>query len=77
VQQSGISNFSAFIGNLPIMLKTRFCHLARPEIVEEDAAQYDECQFDQGGYFIINGAEKVVVAQVRCLQGPQTCLLCR
>jgi DNA-directed RNA polymerase II subunit RPB2 len=54
---------------MPIMLKTRFCHLARPEIMEEDPAQYGECQFDQGGYFIINGAEKVVVAQV-CTTNP-------
>ena len=65
VQQSAANTFSAFIGNMPIMLKTRFCHLARPEIMEEDPAQYGECQFDQGGYFIINGAEKVVIAQVR------------
>ena len=57
---------------MPIMLKTRFCHLAREEIAEEEAAQYGECQFDQGGYFIINGAEKVVIAQVRAILVLQT-----
>lgn len=56
--------FQAFIGNLPMMLKARFCHLAREGIVENDPAAHGECQFDMGGYFIINGAEKVVIAQV-------------
>ena len=64
VRQSGAHTFSAFIGNMPVMLRTRFCHLMRSEILQEDPAAWGECQFDQGGYFIINGAEKVVIAQV-------------
>lgn len=56
---------AVFVGNLPIMLRSAFCHLSREGIVEVDPATHGECQYDQGGYFIINGAEKVVIAQVR------------
>ena len=65
IHESETNEFRAFIGNLPIMLKSSFCHLCRDGILEDDPANYGECQFDQGGYFIINGAEKVVIAQVR------------
>lgn len=55
---------AVFVGNLPIMLRSAFCHLSREGIMEVDPATHGECQFDQGGYFVINGAEKVVIAQV-------------
>lgn len=64
IHESEANEFRAFIGKLPIMLKSSFCHLCRDGILEDDPANYGECQFDQGGYFIINGAEKVVIAQV-------------
>ncbi len=52
-------NFVAEIGKIPIMLKSRYCNLhgmSREELIKkgEDAS-------DPGGYFIINGTEKVVV----------------
>lgn len=62
---SDIQSVGVFIGNLPIMLKSAFCHLSREGIQDLDPATHGECQYDQGGYFIINGAEKVVIAQVR------------
>ncbi|WBW72373.1 RNA polymerase II complex subunit Rpb2 [Schizosaccharomyces osmophilus] len=52
-----------FIGKIPIMLRSTFCILNGVS----DAELYDlnECPYDQGGYFIINGSEKVIIAQER------------
>jgi DNA-directed RNA polymerase II subunit RPB2 len=51
------------IGRLPIMLKSSCCSLRnRPD---EELFAHDECPYDQGGYFIINGSEKVLIAQER------------
>ncbi|KAI0470649.1 DNA-dependent RNA polymerase 2 rpb140 [Xylariaceae sp. FL0804] len=52
-----------FIGKLPVMVKSRACHLSRQD--EEGLHTLQECPYDQGGYFIINGSEKVLIAQER------------
>lgn len=52
-----------FIGKLPMMVKGAYCHLKR--LSEEDLFLVNECPYDQGGYFIINGSEKVLIAQER------------
>ena len=52
-----------FIGKLPIMLKSRFCLLK--DLGEQELYNWGECPYDQGGYFIINGSEKVLIAQER------------
>lgn len=52
-----------FIGKLPIMVKSKICHLAKQD--EEDLFILNECPYDQGGYFVINGSEKVLIAQER------------
>jgi DNA-directed RNA polymerase subunit B len=52
--------FKTQIGNLPIMLKSKYCHLkgkSRDELIN-----MGEDPEDPGGYFIINGTEKVIVA---------------
>tara|TARA_B100000795_G_scaffold253626_1_gene223929 strand:- start:10 stop:3633 length:3624 start_codon:yes stop_codon:yes gene_type:complete len=49
------------IGKIPIMLKSDFCVL-NDRTTESDKDK-GECPFDTGGYFIVNGAEKVVVSQ--------------
>lgn len=52
-----------YIGKLPVMVKSSVCHLRG----EDDDALFllNECPYDQGGYFIINGSEKVLIAQER------------
>lgn len=45
-----------FLGKLPIMVKSKFCNL-------HDSSNNDECIYDHGGYFIINGSEKVIICQ--------------
>lgn len=52
-----------FIGKLPMMLKAKYCHLRG--LKEQDLYNWSECPYDQGGYFIINGSEKVLIAQER------------
>mmetsp|Transcript_35761 Transcript_35761/g.114494 ORF Transcript_35761/g.114494 Transcript_35761/m.114494 type:complete len:960 (+) Transcript_35761:23-2902(+) len=52
-----------FLGYIPIMLRSRFCVLT--EKSDKELCELGECIYDQGGYFIINGSEKVVVAQER------------
>lgn len=48
---------------MPIMLKSKFCHLHG--LSEAELVRKNECPYDLGGYFIINGVEKVVIAQER------------
>ncbi|KAI3386255.1 hypothetical protein SNEBB_000353 [Seison nebaliae] len=49
------------IGRIPVMLKSKFCRLASINRVE--LMEANECPLDPGGYFIINGSEKVLIAQ--------------
>ncbi|KAL1233681.1 DNA-directed RNA polymerase II subunit [Trichinella spiralis] len=50
-----------FIGKIPIMLRSTYCLLNR--LSERDLTDLNECPLDPGGYFIINGSEKVLIAQ--------------
>lgn len=52
-----------FIGKIPIMIRSKFCALSNKN--DRDRVDVKECIYDQGGYFIINGGEKVIVAQER------------
>jgi DNA-directed RNA polymerase beta subunit len=45
---------------VPIMLQSSYCML-HGKLIEE----YGECGYDQGGYFIVNGTEKVLINQER------------
>ncbi len=49
------------IGKIPIMLKSLYCLLHG--LNDRDLAELNECPLDPGGYFIINGSEKVLIAQ--------------
>ncbi|XP_042502979.1 DNA-directed RNA polymerase II subunit RPB2-like isoform X2 [Macadamia integrifolia] len=50
-----------FIGKVPLMLRSSYCTLY--QCSEKDLTELGECPYDQGGYFIINGSEKVLIAQ--------------
>ncbi|KRX04818.1 hypothetical protein PPERSA_06452 [Pseudocohnilembus persalinus] len=49
--------------DMPIMVRSSLCCLH--DLQPSTRIDYGECQLDQGGYFIINGSEKVIVAQER------------
>ncbi len=48
------------IGNLPVMLKSKLCVLS--QLTQEELIEHGEDPSDSGGYFIVNGSERVVVA---------------
>ena len=50
-------------GRIPIMVQSKYCQLRKNDGVNQE--QYGECRYDMGGYFLINGNEKVVVSQER------------
>lgn len=45
------------------MLQSQFCIL--DNLSEKDMYELNECPYDKGGYFVINGSEKVLIAQER------------
>lgn len=55
--------FDLPLGRIPIMLKSMRCNLQGRD--EDVLPRLNECPHDQGGYFIINGTEKVMIAQER------------
>ena len=57
-----IKNFPKInIGSIPIMIHSKRCILHRLDSVK--LSELGECPYDQGGYFIINGKEKVIISQ--------------
>lgn len=48
---------------IPVMIRSSQCHLS--DCNEQNIIRNKECMYDQGGYFIVNGSEKVIVAQER------------
>lgn len=43
------------------MLRSTYCMLADSN--DKELSDLGECPYDQGGYFVINGSEKVLIAQ--------------
>ncbi|KDD76893.1 domain 6 of RNA polymerase Rpb2 [Helicosporidium sp. ATCC 50920] len=52
-----------FLGEVPTMLRSDYCNLHNT--TDRDLTDLGECPYDQGGYFVINGSEKVLIAQER------------
>ena len=49
-----------YIGDFPVMLRSKICPLSR--MTPEELVAIGEDPIDPGGYFVVNGAERVVVA---------------
>jgi len=52
-------SFTTQIGSLPIMLRSKYCHLSG--LSRDDLLKKGEDPTDPGGYFIINGTERVLI----------------
>jgi DNA-directed RNA polymerase beta subunit len=53
------------IGSIPVMVMSRLCNLYKISNDPQAMADLREDVFDKGGYFIINGSEKIVTNQQR------------
>ena len=51
------------IGSIPLMLHSSGCYLKNKKT--DEITKLGECPYDQGGYFIIDGKEKVIISQER------------
>ena len=61
VQKRTIVIPNVYLGNFPIMVQSKFCILSG--VSAQVRETMGECRNDLGGYFIIQGKEKVVVCQ--------------
>lgn len=52
---------NVLLGKIPIMVKSNYCILSNKFALLHG----HECKYDYGGYFIINGNEKVIISQDR------------
>ena len=59
------------IGKIPIMVGSSACLLSRMRHVPPQ--NLGECPYDLGGYFIINGQEKVIVSQEHVIENKALC----
>jgi len=55
--------FKVLLGKIPIMVQSKYCVLSKYKNTARK--ELNECRYDPGGYFIINGNEKVIIAQER------------
>ena len=54
---------SVLVGRIPLMVRSKLCYLHT--MTPEQLYEAGECKFELGGYFIISGAEKVLLTQER------------
>lgn len=52
-------SFTSQIGKLPVMVKSKFCHL--DGLKKDELIEKGEDPYDIGGYFILNGNERVLI----------------
>ena len=57
-----IKNFEKVdLGKIPIMVHSKLCLLHKLDPIK--LSDFGECPYDQGGYFIVKGKEKVMISQ--------------
>ena len=61
VKEKKLSNI--LIGKIPIMVNSVMCSLQK--LTNTKKSELKECKYDLGGYFIINGGERVIISQER------------
>lgn len=59
VERNELSKHIPF-GHIPVMIRSAYCSLRN--MTAEERVSVGECEFDEGGYFVVNGGEKVIVA---------------
>jgi DNA-directed RNA polymerase subunit B len=59
VGERELSTELVYIGDLPVMLKSKICPLSK--LTPDELIRIGEDPLDPGGYFIINGSERVIV----------------
>jgi DNA-directed RNA polymerase II subunit RPB2 len=58
-----VTYLNEMLCHIPIMLHSNMCLLKN--MTKDQLIQAGECPYDQGGYFIVNGKEKVIISQER------------
>ena len=51
------------VGTIPLMVRSKWCSLITNKGIDKN-----ECDYDPGGYFIVNGNEKVIISQDRMVE---------
>ena len=59
----GVPELDVPIATIPLMVRSKYCSLNQYKDVDKT-----ECDYDCGGYFIVNGSEKVVISQDRMVE---------
>jgi DNA-directed RNA polymerase II subunit RPB2 len=60
---TGFEEIGVPIATLPLMMRSKYCSLNQYK-----GNDLNECDFNPGGYFIVNGSEKVVICQERMVE---------
>lgn len=60
---TGVEEQNVPIATLPLMIRSKYCSLTQYKGNDKN-----ECDFNPGGYFIVNGSEKVVICQERMVE---------
>jgi DNA-directed RNA polymerase II subunit RPB2 len=60
---TGIEEIDVPIATIPLMVRSKYCSLNQYKDTDKN-----ECEYDPGGYFIVNGSEKVVICQDRMVE---------
>jgi DNA-directed RNA polymerase II subunit RPB2 len=64
IRQTKIRTFpNIHLGKIPIMIRSKYCHLQDQRYI--NPMLLGECSEDPGGYFIIQGGERVIISQER------------